>query len=87
MFKKVMRLSVTIYGWANKVEGEIVWDRTRITASGSRGVLRCAREPIFPYGVSKGPIKPDEEPEKFMRNLYLMYRSPYFYAVKARRRL
>jgi hypothetical protein len=78
-----LKLVVTIYGWENEIKGTLVYDGTRIMASGSRGVHRCAREPIFPEGISKGTIKPDEEPEKFMRNLYLAYRSPYFYAVKA----
>jgi hypothetical protein len=78
-----MKLTVTIYGWDNKIEGEIVWDGRRITATGSTAVRRCAREPIWPMGRRKGIIKPDEQPEKFMRNLWLMYRSPYFAAVKA----
>jgi hypothetical protein len=78
-----MKLSVTIYGWDNKIEGEIVWDGTRITATGSTAVKRCAREPIWPMGRRNEMIKPEEEPEKFMRNLCLVYRSPYFGAVKA----
>jgi hypothetical protein len=47
--------------------------------------LDCSatREPIAPHGISNEIIKPDEQPEQFMRNLWLMYRSPYFRAVKA----
>jgi len=78
-----MGLSVTIYGWENESKGEIVFDGTRITASGEPSVQQCARDPIAPYGISKGMINPDDEPEKFMRNLSVMYRSPYFYATKA----
>jgi hypothetical protein len=65
-------LTVTIYGWEDEIKGVIVWDGTRITASGSIAVRRCAREPIAPHGISNEIIKPDEQPEQFMRNLWLM---------------
>jgi hypothetical protein len=78
-----VKLSVTIYGWGTQKKGEIVWDGETIKATGSKGVRSAARDPIMPWGIRGKIIKPEDEPEKFMRNLWLMYRSPYFGAVKA----
>jgi hypothetical protein len=79
-----MKLSVTIYGVDNEIRGEIVWDGTRITTTNSsRAMQRAMTDPIYPMGRRNEEIKPDEHPEKFMRNLWLMYKSPYFRAVKA----
>ncbi len=77
-------LTVKIQSWKGgmKLEkvGEIRWDGKEITAIGSLGVRRIAREPI----VLKNHVivRPDEEAEKFVRNLWLHYRSPYFLATK-----
>ena len=78
-----MRLSVTVYGRDSEEKGKIVWDGTDMTATGSPAVRVAARDPIAPQGVSESVIRPDNEPERFMRNLWLVYRSPYFRATKA----
>jgi hypothetical protein len=77
-----MKLTVTIYGVDNAIRGEIIWDGTKITAHGSRAVQRAASDPIYPMGRGNPAITTDE-PEEFMRNLYLVYGSPYFSAAKA----
>jgi hypothetical protein len=80
---EAVKLSVAICGRNNEVKGEIVWDDARIAATGSPRVSRAARDPIAPWGIKRKIIKPDEQPEQFMRSLWLVYRSPYFRATKA----
>ena len=81
-----MKLTVDVYeltGDANDTKrGEIIFDGEEITTSSNDKLLmRMAGTPI----VLKGEvIDPDEEPEKFIRNLWQHYRSPYLRAMKPR---
>ena len=81
-----MKLTVDIYALNRDAEdvkvGEILFDGKRITAAGEEPLMkRIASVPI----VAKGErIDPDKEPERFVRNLWQEYRSPYLRAMKPR---
>jgi hypothetical protein len=81
-----MKLKVDIYeldGRANDTKvGEIRFDGEKITASSTDILLtRMAQTPIEANGKQ---IDPAKEPERFVRNLWQHYRSPYLRAMKAR---
>lgn len=82
-----MRLTVGIYasnaqGQVGKV-GELQYDGKRIThkPADKQMLARIARTPLKILGQPK-PIDPKQEPERFMRNLWQRYRSPYLTALK-----
>src|SRR2546430_3693692 len=80
-----MKLKVDIYELdreANDVKvGEIRFDGERITTSSTDKLLM--RMASVPIEVNWKPIDPDEEPERFIRNLWQHYHSPYLRAMKA----
>ena len=83
-----MKLTVAIQGFdtttAEKVHfGDIVFDGKKITTSNNRRMLRTmATEPII-LAPGCQRVRPDEEPERFMRNLHLQYRGSYCWALEA----
>lgn len=77
---------VSIYG-LNKTGkdekiGDIIYDGEKITTSSNSRLLKyIATEPITLRDMKQ--VKPDEEPEKFMRSLYLAYHGSYVRAMRA----
>lgn len=82
-----MKLTANIYeldGEANDTKvGEIQFDGERITTSNSKSLL-LTRMASVPIEVKGKVIDPDKEPERFVRNLWQHYHSPYLRAMKAR---
>jgi hypothetical protein len=81
-----MKLRVDIYALNRDAEdvkvGEIRFDGETITTSSTDKLLmRMASVPIRANGKQ---IDPDAEPERFVRNLWQEYSSPYLRALKAR---
>ena len=81
-----MKLTVDIHALnrdAGDVKvGEIRFDGEKITTSSADKLLmRMAGVPIE---VDAKVIDPDKEPERFVRNLWQHYFSPYLRAMKAR---
>jgi hypothetical protein len=81
-----MKLTVTFYhlnpGTArSEVAGHLVWDGRKIKPSEESVVLKNIL--AQPVEVHTEKIDHKKEPEKFMRNLWRMYRSPYLQAMKA----
>ena len=82
-----MKLRVDIYeldGEANDVKvGEIRFDGEKITVSDSKSLL-LTRMASIPIEINwQEIIDPDKEPERFVRNLWQHYFSPYLRAMKA----
>jgi hypothetical protein len=81
-----MRLTVTFYqlnpGTArSEVAGHLVWDGKKITPSDDSILLRNILAQSVEIHTEK--IDPKKQPERWMRNLWQMYRSPYLQALKA----
>ena len=81
-----MKLTVAIHGFdtatAEKVHfGDIVFDGKKITTSSDRMLRMIATEPIILPGGER--VRPDEAPERFMRNLHLQYHGSYCWALEA----
>jgi hypothetical protein len=81
-----MKLSVTFHvldSAGDSVEaGRLRWDGNKITADHDSVLLKnIMAEPVQWPGQQ--PIDPKTEPERWMRNLWQMYRSPYLKALKA----
>jgi len=81
-----MKLSADIYaldGKANDTKvGEIRFDGEKITTSNRSTLL--TRMASVPIEVNWKVIDPEQEPERFVRNLWQHYHGAYLRAMKAR---
>jgi hypothetical protein len=89
-----MKLSVGIYSADTRrnppytvvKRGEIRWDGKQLSAAPDRPsdmVLLATSSPTPFYFPGEPPIDPKAEPERWLRSLWRMYRSPYLTAMKA----
>jgi hypothetical protein len=89
-----MKLSVAIYAADTRrhapytvvKRGEIRWDGKQLSAAPDRpsDLLLLNNIIAYPFHFpGEPPIDPKKEPERWLRNLWRMYRSPYLTAMKA----